>query len=420
MGRYSPTVTPYSGPDFSTELARALSYMRQRRLDEERREERDWQRGYLEEQRGVEAEERERARELEDLALAERGYDRFEEPPTVSRAAEAPPLFGGAKLGMADRPEGSPLAMALGALRGGRRPENGRPLALPGQFVPELGDFTPGAIFEAGGSPVGAVPAEVREIQTPDFNPDAYRSRPLMRPTMVEAPDPRYEHVTGSLYRDLEDNPEARARASEEEEFNALAQALGALRGGDDTRGTALARLMAIDDVPAAVMEHYLVPEEEEEEGFTADELLAAGVDEEDIAAALRDPILARQLVLTANRPEPRAPAGPYGYGRSREQWLADLEAEQGIRARYRPSAGASGSKDAGDPAYEERRDALIERLGEPETEARQIALDQLASGMTPEEILAEMERYRVPEEVVVDVRRYIQGYKTSPFRTGG
>lgn len=405
--RFSPTVVPYSGPDFSTELARALTFMRQHRLDKERAEERDWERDWMEQERG-------RQRELEELQLAERGYKRFDEPPTTERLPERPPIFEGAKLGMANRPGASPLAQLLGS----SRQERGQPLALPGQFLPELGGFSPETIWRDG----GRLPREVEEIKTPDFNPMAERRRLDLgsRPRPIEVADPRWEHMTGDIYRDVEASPGAVAARQGEEEQVALAEAIRILREGTPEEASALARLMTMGDLPAGVLEHFLVPEEEEEleEGFTAEDLLAAGVEEEDIAAALKDPVLARQLVTAANRPEPRPPAGPYGYGRSREQWLEDLEAEQGVRSRYRATGRTAPSGEPGDAAYQERREAIVEALGEPATREHQIIVDELAKGKTREQILAELRAVGAPAEVIEDVELFLDGaYKgMNPF----
>ncbi len=414
MSRFSPTVLPDPGPDFSTELARALSFMRQSKLDKERAEEREWNREWL-------GEERERQREQEDLELAERGYDRFETPPTMERPATRPPLFEGQSLGMADRPEASPLAMALGDLRSGSGPE-AKPLALPGQFIPELGDFSPGALFDEG-SPL---PDDIERIRTPDFNPAAYGSRPRMAPTMVDVPDPRYEHLTGSIYRDLEDNPQARAQAAAAEQQNLLAEALGTLRGGADAESSALARLMQMDDVPASVLERYLAPEEEEEEGLTAEELRMAGIEEPYLAVALKDPVLARRLIQEGLEPEetPEAPTirvGGRTFPDTPQGRQEAIEWERTISAAGRAprTAGTAGTEEE-DPAFLERRRAIVSELGPPATEARQLAVNELAKGKTPGEMFADMKRAGVPDSVVEDVRRYIAGYGTSPFRIGG
>lgn len=439
MGRFSPTVIADKSPDFESNLARMIGFMRQSKLDKERAEERDWEREWSEEARRYQREQdemeqrrlreqTERRRELEDLELYESGYRRFDESPKREIPPEAPDLFqGGRGMGMQPtQPPGEEPPLA-GMLRPGGRTTPGdgqQPLALPGQFVPG-GGFVPTAVY-SGGSPL---PEDVEAIKTPDFNPAAYgeeRPHPSFREFLTaegtEVPDPRYEQVTGSIYRDLERDPRAAEAARREENATALSQILGAMRGeGPET--DALAQLLARGDVdvPASVLSGYLEPEEEEvsEEGVTAEELAAAGVPRFLIPVAQKDEVLARGLIRDALEPDEededvirvRGREFPdTHHGRAEALTWARQLAEAG---RTSPSGGG------GDPAFGERRKALVELLGPPTTPERQTVLQQLADGMTPEQVVAEMERYGAPDDVIEEMKSYMRGeerYIGTPF----
>lgn len=189
MGRFSPTVLPDPGPSWEDLLAQAfMAIDRKRARDEDtRRQER------LDTEREA---DRARAAEDREIRLHERGYRKGTaptKPSTLDVGSEGPikvPAFD-PQLGMQRGRGENPLADALG---GFPEEETGATIAaLPGQFIPELGTFTPRAILKVA-PPRLRMPRE--ETPTPQVT------------------DPRYEQVTEGRYLDTEATPAARAGAA--------------------------------------------------------------------------------------------------------------------------------------------------------------------------------------------------------------
>lgn len=317
MGRFSPQVPGFlwdTGPGKAGGIARGVENFiraRERKKAGERQEE-----------------DEERRREIEELNLALQGIRRGEAPtqtvereqPSVfegvdpsrsigagsvrrDRTAHRPEMDGGAgengfarerpeEGSFASGPEG--VAASLGELRQGGRP---RMVAPPGAFVPGVG-FTDRALFENPAARMGAH----REATT------------------RERPDPRFEQLTDEFYRERPEDPQAQ-----------LSEALGRLRHLSPEQRQALAAGVPEsvvfreepqeeeDVITVAGREFPNTPEGEEaalawrrqhsaagrdpegpgggRESFTEEELRSAGVPEEQIPAAMRDPVLARQLV---------------------------------------------------------------------------------------------------------------------------
>lgn len=406
MGRFSPTVLPDSGPDFQTSLARLLQLQRQQKLDE------------------VSAEERDRRRELQEVELHSRGFRRMDKPPTTERRNEPPPAFRDERLGMArgtgeprgDMFEGrglgmqpdraqpgqeSVLAEALQA--GARGGGDSRPLLLPGQFSRELGGFTEAAVY-ATPQPGPRDPASgrIHPSATPDFNPDAARQRNREQFMTREVADPRFERVGETdIYFDREQNPDAMRRAQQAEERSLLAQAL--------------ARHPEIDDLEAQVLATgQRIPDrilfDEEEEGITPEELVAAGIPENIAPIAARDPVLARRLLEETLSPEegPSIRVAGRTFPDTPQGRQDALEWERQTSAAGRAPRTGAGAEE--NPAFVERRKAIVDAAGRgPVNRVEQIAIDQAASGQSLEQILADMRRFGAPEEDIERVRTYLE-----------
>lgn len=222
MGRYSPTVVP-NVPDPSETIYRAmqgyLGFGDAARADRYA----DMQ----ERNTAINEERSKREAESYEADLYQQGFRRFDRQPVVEQAARPPEVFRGQQLGMGLVGGAvSPLATAIQ-----QQQQSSQPVALPGEFVPGMG-FTTRTIYPAPGD----------------------LGRRAMQGT-VSAPDPRYENVTGDLYVDTENTPEARAARSAEaeagkeaERVSQLAQLLMQHPEIDPTEANLLARDVDLPD----------------------------------------------------------------------------------------------------------------------------------------------------------------------------
>lgn len=375
MSRYSPTVEPRAPDPLLAGLNALLEGGRranaERREREFQEEEQEYVRGRRDVQGAVEAAELDRAGIRRGAA------------PTRRTEVRAPDVFGDALPGMAAGASGpSPLAAGLQGLALQGRPRPPRLVHRAGAYVPGLG-FVP------------------KNLTDQDLMGDARMG--LAAPETREEADPRYRQLNEGFYVDEEATPEARQSRQEQERMQRLTQVLGALQaGGRDPE--LLAQALELD-VPVSQ-----VFQDEEEPAPTEEELRAARVPEHLIASALRDPTLARQLIGQHNRPEPTR-RDPYG-GRTREQYLADLEETERIRRRVAEEYDDRG----GDPRLAERRKAIVEQIGAPINEHEQFAIDALAQGSDRETILLRMEELvelgEATEDELIALERYLDPFK--------
>lgn len=368
--------------------------------------------------RGQEAVERRRARQLEDEEIGytrdERGRDtarqnlvdyeagiRTGTAPTM-RGPEPrrPQVFEGTGIGLAPaRP--APLREGLDALLQVGRPRKPKLVAQAGAFVPGIG-FAPRNLTDVDLPGWPGITTDGERYRAGE----AARKLGLADRRPVQA-DPRYQQLTPDRYLDTSATPGAREAEARTEQSERLARILGALRsGGRDPELLAAA-------VDAGVPWSELREPEPEEEPISEEALRAAGVPERTIQAALRDPTLARQLVTTYNRPA-TPDRGPYG-GRTREQYLQDLEESERTRRRVAEEFDDRG----GDPRLAERRKAIVEALesggrpGTPLTELEQNAVDALAQGISSEDILLRAEELvesgEIDEVDLESLERYLE-----------
>src|SRR5690606_25154545 len=269
-----------------------------------------------------------------------------------------------------------PLAAALGEMTRPGPDEPPRLRALPGAFVPDLGGFTDRPLFE---QPM-LISSQLRGGGIPE----------------------NFVPLPGGGYIDLSATPEARARALAEqqrqeelERQRAAATTLARLLGMSDEEIAAAANLTPeqILDVFEArraaqdqaerdplARERFIAGEERKRnQALTRiTNMLAAGADRQQVAQAMAtDPDLA-------------------GY------WNYDdiIASEQRLQRELQEAQA--------DPAFEERRRALVQQLGAPTTELQQDILDALASGRTKMQILDDMRKQGVPQEIIRQAERYM------------
>lgn len=354
---YRPHVLPTSASRLNAALAGldvGLEEGRQRRrqseLDDERRDDRD-----------AANRERERIARIQTAGLHERGFREFDEAPTQESelfSGEAPSLSGLRRPQAQPRPDVGADPELLASVAGVRG--MGRPMpppdpfagAMPGAFVPGHG-FAPAT---AGRPNVGMQSGARRNVQMED---------------------PRYERVTDGLYYDTEQNPEARARAAQEQERSELAEALAGL--GHLSREEAQAYAMGAP------------------------------------SGAVRPP----------------QGSDPYG-GLTREQFMDDRRelAEIGANAGEDPETAYARTlnrdvlqanlRDRGrsqqDPAFQERYGAITKAIGEPRTPQQQDAVALFAQGKSVDEILRMLDEAKVPDEIYDEISTYLDNYQL----TGG
>jgi hypothetical protein len=132
----------------------------------------------------------------------------------------------------------------------------------------------------------------------------------------------------------------------------------------------------------------------------------------------------------TAAEREFRLRQGDIEFGRERQMLGARTAAERALMDRraelVAAAVGAAGGSrssrsSADDPRWDERRKAAVRVLGEPTTPLRQDIADALADGMTPEQILAEIEQsapnaLEAASEYLQMGEMFYQGDQT-PFR---
>lgn len=236
--------------------------------------------------RGLEDEERGRRQGREDLATAlseisfqQAGGRRFETPPTRELSPDED-VFAGARPGMAAQVGGGGIFEGARPGMGGGVADQLEQVAFPGRprtpsIIAPAGAFVPG---------VGFAP---RHITDRDMQPSIGMTGAGRGPRQV--PDSRYTHLTGDRYLDTQ-----AGRVEDAEDPMALAQALMAM-------GATQEEAMLVLQDPARATQ-VLSRIEGREQQFSEEELRAAGIPENQISAALRDPQLARQL-MTARDP---------------------------------------------------------------------------------------------------------------------
>jgi hypothetical protein len=372
--RYSPqnvrrTLEPTAYDALNELFDRGQDAVVRRREAEERdrlrvleEEDRTW----LREQRGVQG-----ARD--EATLRDEGIYRGPRPRTVP--ARAPSVFAESGIGIGEQPgreATSPLAENFSQLLEQGRPKPPKLLAPAGAFVPGLGYIS-------------------KHLTDQDLMDPRAPGAPSMALGVGSRPDPRYEELTPGFYRDTEGTPRAREERQMSDRTRRLAQLLEQMRSGGGMSGELMAEAADLG-VPWS----EIMPDEEDQVP-TEEELRAAGVPERSIPGAMRDPTLARQLMMAYNRP-PAAPRDPYG-GRTRDQYMADLEESE--RRRRQVAEEFPGRE--GDPRLAERRRSLVETLGDPLSVDEQNALDQLARGWTREDALLKLEEQLIEEGVGED-----------------
>ena len=300
---------------------------------------------------------------------------------TQGRTTPLPARFGeGAATSLpqtaAAAPTAVPLAAALGEMTRPGPDEPPRLRALPGAFVPDLGGFTDRPLFE---QPM-LISSQLRGGGVPE----------------------NYVPLPGGGYIDLSATPEARARALAEQQRQ---EALERQRAA----ATTLARLLGMSDEEIAaaanltpeqildVFEARRAAQDQAERDPLARERFIAGEERKRNQALTRiTNMLAagadRQQVAQAMATDPEL-AGYWNFD--------DIVAIERRIQRELQEAEA-------DPAFEERRRALVQQLGAPTTELQQAILDALAGGATKDQILSDMRAQGVPDTVIEQARRYM------------
>lgn len=274
----------------------------------------------------------------------------------------------------ATAPTAVPLAAALGEMTRPGPDEPPRLRALPGAFVPDLGGFTDRPLFE---QPM-LISGQLRGGGIPE----------------------NFVPLPGGGYIDLSATPEARTRALAEQQRQeelarqrAAATTLARLLGMSDEEIAAAADLSP--DLLLAVAEERRARERAEQDPLARERFIAGEERKRNQAltritnmlAAGADPVQVNQAMST--------------YEDLTGYWSPDDI--MAIRRRLESQA-----TDQEDPAFIERRRALVQQLGAPTTELQQEILDALAGGATKDQILSDMRAQGVPDTVIEQARRYM------------
>ena len=419
MSRFSPTVTPYAGPDFQSLLGEALGAIRQHQMDTQAKQDRQRQMERQAKQDAAAAEDRDYQRFGRERAMEQAGYT-FDRP-DPGPATPPPNIFAGQKFGMARRgpamppfvPSGGGLGGAM-ARRGPAMPlgTNGgnplaqglegageRPLSPPGAFDPATGTFTPPGYLRSAPAPKPVASIGGRGV----YEIPGYQS-----------PEQKAAQHTSELARELEPLAQqhgipagsAAAIAELAATNPALARELLSQPAANENAFSVHGRHFS--DLGQALEAERAFANAGARQGLTPGEQLSAARLSDQRAERSREQTLSEAEGNAATWAGAGVPQGQISQFLRAQHGLSPGEANR-VAAEAVASAGKQGpSAAAPDKARDERRSGIVSQLGKPVSRVQQLIVEDLADGKTPDQVLQAMKAHGAPESDIEAAQTYM------------
>ena len=418
MSRFSPTVTPYAGPDFQSLLGEALGAIRQHQMDTQAKQDRQRQMERQAKQDAAAAEDRDYQRFGRERAMEQAGYT-FDRP-DPGPATPPPNIFAGQKFGMARRgpamPPFVPRAAAWAALRRavaspcrcartgatrwlrGSRGRGSAPSARRApstlQPAPSRRPATCGARRPRSPSPRSAAAASTRSPATRAPSRRRPSTRASWRAGSSRCPAARHpRRLRGRHRRARRDEPGAREGAALAAGRNENAFSVHGRHFSD--LGQALEAERAFANAGAR-------------QGLTPGEQLSAARLSDQRAERSREQTLSEAEGNAATWAGAGVPQGQISQFLRAQHGLSPGEANR-VAAEAVASAGKQGpSAAAPDKARDERRSGIVSQLGKPVSRVQQLIVEDLADGKTPDQVLQAMKAHGAPESDIEAAQTYM------------